>query len=770
MPLSRPPGRANLGVILQEAMRCHQDGRTAKAERLYREILAADPNNLDAVHLTGVLAAQKKDYGRAVEYLARAAAIAPHIAVIHANLGKAYYQLARFEEALASFERAVQIQPGLADAWNDRGNALRDLGRTQLAYESYERAAVLDPNLPEPWANNADILMDLRNLDAAEHSLARALALRPLFPEGLALRGRLWLLRDQPERARADLERALELRPEYADALALLADTTEQVEVAHDLRQRAVRADPGLVGKLLLKAQGARGQWLSYTAIEYYQRAAALDPEVADAHAQLSLELMLAKDMEGAAAAVERTLEIDPEHGVGHYVRGQVALQTCDWDLQAKVLEHLRRRVAEGKPGLDLSAFGFMCFDTTAAEQLACARLNAGNTPSAPIPAPTPARRTREKIRLAYLSADFQSHATAWLMAGLIELHDRSRFDVIGLSNGPTVTDPTRERLQTAFDRFIDIREMEDEAVVRLMREAEIDIAVDLKGYTQNNRAPVFAQRPAPVQVSFLGYPGTMGVEFIDYLIGDAYVTPKGEEDCYAERIVRLPDSYQVNDNRREIAAATPSRAEQGLPEEGLVFCSFNNTYKITREVFEIWMRLLHTAPGSALWLLGDNDAAVATLKREASARAIAPDRLVFAPRLGQAEHLARHGLADLFLDTLPVNAHTTASDALWAGLPVLTCRGRAFIGRVAASVLAAAGLPELITDNLADYEALALKLAREPAALAGLRRKLAAGRDRCALFDTDRFRRHIEAAYVTMHQRWLDGLPPQAFDVAPID
>jgi protein O-GlcNAc transferase len=330
--------------------------------------------------------------------------------------------------------------------------------------------------------------------------------------------------------------------------------------------------------------------------------------------------------------------------------------------------------------------------------------------------------------------------------------------------------DPTRERLQKAFDQFIDIREMDDDAVAAMIGQSEVDIAIDLKGYTQGHRAGVFARRPAPIQVSYLGYPGTMGVDFIDYLIGDAYVTPPGEEACYAEKVVRLPGSYQVNDNGREIAASTPTRAEQGLPADGLVFCSFNNTYKITREVFDIWMRLLKATPGSVLWLLGDNEAAVSSLTREAAAKGIAPERLVFAPRLGQAEHLARHRLADLFLDTLPVNAHTTASDALWAGLPVLTCRGRAFIGRVAASVLAAAGLPELITDDLADYEALALKLAREPATLADLRRKLADNRDRCALFDTDRFRRHIEAAYVTMHQAWLEGRAPESFDVAPID
>ncbi len=295
-----------------------------------------------------------------------------------------------------------------------------------------------------------------------------------------------------------------------------------------------------------------------------------------------------------------------------------------------------------------------------------------------------------------------------------------------------------------------------------------MDIAIDLKGYTTDSRPGILRWRPCPVQVNYLGYPGTMGADYIDYLIADPVVIPPGSEPFYSERVVRLPDCYQPNDRQRRIAEATPGRREAGLPENGFVFCCFNNNYKLTPDVFSLWMRLLHRVGGSVLWLLEDNAAAAANLRREAAARGIDPSRLVFAPRADLPDHLARHRLADLFLDTLPVNAHTTASDALWAGLPVLTCVGEAFAGRVAASLLRAAGLPELVTGNLDDYEALALRLATRPEDLAALKRRLEANRLTCPLFDTDRYRRHLETAYATMWERAERGDAPQAFDVPP--
>jgi predicted O-linked N-acetylglucosamine transferase (SPINDLY family) len=317
-----------------------------------------------------------------------------------------------------------------------------------------------------------------------------------------------------------------------------------------------------------------------------------------------------------------------------------------------------------------------------------------------------------------------------------------------------------RARLERAFDRFIDVQNRNDADITRALREMEIDIAVDLKGYTAESRPGILSYRPAPVQAHYLGFPGTMGVDFVDYLIADPIVVPEEHRAFYTEKIAYLPDTYQCNDRERYVVDRVPTRIEAGLPS-GFVFCCFNNNHKIAPEMFGIWMRLLGQVEGSVLWLLQDNPAVTANLRREAKARGIAPERLIFASRTDPASHLARQSLADLFLDTLPYNAHTTASDALWVGLPIVTVPGSTFAGRVAASLLQAAGLPEMVTKSLADYEALALRLARDPAALRAIKAKLKQNRDSCALFDTARITRNLENVYTTMWERSERGLPP---------
>jgi predicted O-linked N-acetylglucosamine transferase (SPINDLY family) len=365
------------------------------------------------------------------------------------------------------------------------------------------------------------------------------------------------------------------------------------------------------------------------------------------------------------------------------------------------------------------------------------------------------------RIRLGYFSSDFREHATAYLMAELIERHDRAKFEVIGFSLGHPQKDAMRARLEKSFDRFFDASALSNKDVALLARELEIDIAVDLKGFTQDNRTDIFALGAAPIQVSYLGFPGTMGTDYIDYLIADATLISEQQRQHYAEKIAYLPDTYQVNDSKRGISDISFTKSECGLPEDGFVFCAFSNSYKITPDMFDIWMRLLTRVPGSVLWLMGGATSATSSLRTEARARGVAPDRLVFAKRMELAQHLARQRLAGLFLDTLPYNAHTTASDALWAGLPVLTCLGETFAGRVAASLLRAVGLPELVTFSLDDYERLALELATQPEKLQALRDKLAANRLTEPLFDTARFARNIEAAYAEMWRRKQAGLAP---------
>jgi protein O-GlcNAc transferase len=465
-----------------------------------------------------------------------------------------------------------------------------------------------------------------------------------------------------------------------------------------------------------------------------------------------------------AFAAFEKARALKPEHP---YVLGGLASAVqggCDlmrWpDYQTLAIPAVRDRSAVIAPLVFLP----FCDDGALRRQCA-ARFVADRVPQSMTPLWTGKHCNHDRIRIAYLSADFRQHATAELIAGLIERHDRALFEIAAISFRRDDGSVMRRRLMRGFDRFFDVEAQSDVEVARLLRDGEFDIAVDLKGHTEGARPGILAHRPCPVQVNYLGYPGTIAAPWLDYILADAKALPFSEQDFYSEKIVHLPHCYQVNDVTRPIGAV-PSRAEAGLPQHGFVFCCFNAAWKITPALFDLWMRLLDGVAGSLLWLLHDNETARRNLKARAAARGIDPARLVFAPRLPSAAHLARHRLADLFVDTLPYNAHTTASDALWAGLPVLTCRGRQFDGRVAASLLETMGLPELVTHSLEEYEAMALALARDPARLAGLRTRLAESRRTSPLYDTDGFRRHIEAAYLRMMEISRQGRAPESFTV----
>jgi predicted O-linked N-acetylglucosamine transferase (SPINDLY family) len=499
-------------------------------------------------------------------------------------------------------------------------------------------------------------------------------------------------------------------------------------------------------------------------ALTSFTRAIQLKPDFLGAIANRAHILFELRRYTAAIPDYQRLVQADPDHP---YAIGNLMfckLQCCDWSDFENDSAQIIAALHGGKRALPpvLSA----ALLSSAADQLRAAQIVVRDK----IPPAPPLWRgetyRHQRIRVAYVSADFHAHATAVLTAGLFEHHDRTRFETVAVSFGPEDNSALRARLKGSFERFIEMRTRSDAEIARHLRELEIDIAVDLKGFTSDARPAIFAARPAPLQINYLGFPGTMGANFMDYILADRFVVPESEQAFYSEKIAWLPDCYQPNDKSREIANPELSRAAAGLQETGLVFCCFNNSYKIQPRPFEIWMRLLSAVEGSVLWLLADNPTAVSNLKREAAARGVDADRLVFAPRQDPPQHLARHRLADLFLDTLPYNAHTTASDALWAGLPVLTCTGTTFAGGVAASVLNAAGLPELVTNSLSEYETLALKLARDPAGLAALKAKLAASRETSALFDAARFTRDLEAAYSAMHERHQRGLPPASFAV----
>ena len=470
-----------------------------------------------------------------------------------------------------------------------------------------------------------------------------------------------------------------------------------------------------------------------------------------------------------ASNTSQSALHLAPGHEAATRIGIRARLYACDWRKREEDKAIVAEKLAGGafvvRP-INLKQL----FDSERLS-LSLAQILAKRTPPSPKPLWRGERYTHKKIRVAYLSTDFRNHPVGWTIAAPLEHHDKTRFEITAISLGPQDSGPVSKRIETAADRFVNAQTLDTRAVAKIMREMEIDIAIDLNGLTGNERNGILAHRPAPLQVNYLGYPGTTAAPYIDYIIADPILIPEENRVFYSEKIAYLPNSYLPCDGGRRLSDKIQTRAEQNLPDTGFVFASFNNLHKLGPEIFSIWMRLLHAIEGSVLWISATDHVVKANLRREAAAQGIGPKRLIFARFEDKAEdHLARQVLGDLFLDTLPYNAHSTAGEALWAGLPLLTCQGQSFQGRVATSMLLATGLPELITTCLADYEKRALELARDPVQLAAIRQKLAKNRASAPLFDSARFTRDLEHVYTAMWQRQQAGQPPADFAVTDRD
>jgi predicted O-linked N-acetylglucosamine transferase (SPINDLY family) len=698
-----------------------------------RLLLDRYPNSGFAWKVLGVsLLNQGKD---ALNALRKAATLLPDDAAAHSNLGIALGSLGQLGEAVASYRRALEIKPDHAEAHCNLGNALQALGQLEEVATCYRRALEIKPNLVEAHYNLGTILIALGEFDDAV----------------------------------ACFRRALEIKPDYAEALNNLGIALKalgQFDGAIDCYGRALEINPGHaeVHRNLGNALKDLGQLEN--AVQSYRRAVAIKPDVVEAHCNLAIALKALGQLEDALSSYGRAMDLKPDHEFLYGDWLHTKMKVCDWnnvdDHFSRLFEKIDRNEKASSPFPILAISSSLPLQKKVAQIYVRARLS----PSRELPE-IAKRPRRKKIQIGYFSADFHDHATAYLIAELLERHDRSRFELTAFSFGPNRDDGMRRRISASFDDFIDVRNKSDRDVATLSRNLEIDIAVDLKGFTQDSRPGIFSVRAAPVQASYLGYPGTMGAEFIDYLIADPTLVAASHENDYSEKIAYLPNSYQVNDAKRLISERVFTRIELGLPRTGFVYCCFNNNYKITPDIFGSWMRILKQVQGSVLWLFEDNALAAKNLRREAELRGVGAERLIFAKQMALPEHLARHRHADLFLDTLPYNAHTTASDALWAGLPVLTRLGDTFAGRVAASLLTAIGLPELITSTPEAYEALAIELAANPDKLTTIKRKLADNRLTTPLFDTRLFARHIEAAYTAMYERYQSDLPPEHIHVA---
>ncbi|MFL9711369.1 tetratricopeptide repeat protein [Methylobacillus sp. Pita1] len=692
----------NPDQLFHAALDAHRQGQLKQAEQFYRQLLAAAPRHTHGLHYYGVLCHQSGRHQQAIELIANAIRINPGNADQHNNLGLALRADGQLDAAIQQFRQGLALAPGDGDLWQNLGAAQYAAGDLAAARAAYIEARQRSPQ-------DADIHAGLGNV--------------------------LQALGNQAQQA---------------------GDFAEAERHFRDL----VALQPGNAAWHYNLGNALREQGQAAVAAESYRSALAISPEDADAHNNLGNVLRELQQLPEAVACYERALAINPRlyHARVHLVHQRQHL--CDWQhLDADIAEI--RRWVNDTPEAQVSPFAFLSMPgTTPAEQLKCAQ-NWTNNRHGQLLSATPLTqasflqaksRTGGKLHIGYLSCDFRLHPLASLVTEMLELHDREHFKVSAYSYGVDDRTPARLRLQQAVDHFVDIRPLSLQAAAERIHADEVDILVDLTGYTQSSRSGILALRPAPVQASWLGFPGTMGAPFVDYLISDAVITPETEQDHYSERLALLPHAYQPNDRKRPVAPA-PSRESCALPENAFVYCCFNQGFKITPGVFSCWMRLLQATPGSVLWLLQGHPEAGRNLQQAAESHGIAASRLVFAPRVPMDQHLARHAHADLFLDTIPYNAHTTASDALWMGVPLITCRGGTFASRVAASLLQAVGLGELVTTDLAAYEALALKLAHEPALLKQYRDQLLSTREHSALFDTGRFTRDIEALYLRLSQ-----------------
>jgi predicted O-linked N-acetylglucosamine transferase (SPINDLY family) len=793
----------NRGAVLERL------GRWDDALGSYDRALALDPDDVLTHYNRGSVLKQLRRFDEALTSYDRAIALQADYPDAHVNRGNVLNELARFDEAIASYDHAIRHHPPgfpLHLAYYGRALALFHQNRLDEALTALDRTLELQGDHPEAHFRRGGVLYKLRRHEAAIASFAAAIECSSgdsptylvHFQQSFALAAL-----ERKEEALAALSQAIALKPDHFEsyvsrgntlldlgrhAAALVDyDAAIALDPAHELCHAAYssrafalkhlrRFDEALASyeqAILLKSDEVetylnRGAVLQELhrheeALASFERASALDPHRAEAFQGHAFSLLALSRYEEAIASFDRSiaLKCKQEQLLGY--RRHAQMQICQWDQLDEDLRLLQRGIEADRPVLPPFA-ALALFDSAPLHRKVAETWMRNESADASLGAIAP-RPRRDKLRIGYFSGDYRNHAVSLLTAELFETHDRSRVEITAFAYGPKAEDPMRDRLERAFDRFLEVADQSDREVTSLARELKIDIAVDLGGYTDYARPKIFALRPAPLQVSYLGYLGTLGVPYMDYLLADATLIPEACRQHYAEKIIYLP-SYQVNDSQRRIAEHAFTRAELGLPEEGFVFACFNTNYKITPAVFSLWMRILQRVADSVLYLYAANEIVERNLREEARRRGVPGHRLVFGKYLERAEYLARFRAMDLFLDTLPYNAGTTASDALWAGLPVLTCAGNSFAGRVAASLLQAIELPELITTSASAYEELAVSLATNPARIAGIRQKLAANRLTTRLFDTPRFTRHLEDAYTRIYERYLDHLPPEHIQV----
>jgi predicted O-linked N-acetylglucosamine transferase (SPINDLY family) len=651
-------------------------------------------------------------------------------------LGMVAYQERNFLLASDLIQKAIAINPNMAGYYSNLGLVLRELGQFEAALANFQKSLSIRPGVAETYNNQGNVYAATQRYKEAIESFDLAIRSNPDFAPAHYNRGNTLLRIRELSAAIASYDKAIRLKPDYHQAF-----DNRGIAFKETAQYAKAKAD--------------------------HDRAIRIKPDYVEAHYNRALALTELKDLESAAVSFQKALSLDAGYPFLAGAQLHNAMQLCSWQDLHEGLQSLQEFVRQGRPVATPFVVTGLLDDPALHREVAQIYIQT-RFPQSDVLGPIPSRAAGQKIRIGYFSADFRNHAIAYLVAEMLEKHDKDTFDIYAFKLNPGPPDETSQRIFAAVTQVIDLSDKSDRSAAQLSRALNMDIAIDLGGHTVDSRTGVFAHRCAPVQVNYLGFPGTLGAPYYDYILADATVIPEDQRQHYVEKVVYLPHCYQPNDSQRKISQRVFSRIEVGLPEYGFVFCCFNNGYKILPATFDGWMHILQAVEGSVLWLLDHNPVATRNLQREAQARGIDANRLIFAARMPLADHLARHQLADLFIDTLPYNAHTTASDALWAGLPVLTCMGTSFAARVAASLLRTMDLPELITHTQATFESRAIELAKDPSALKAIKSKVLSHRETSPLFNAQLFTRHLEAAYRTMQSRQQAELLPEHFSVAP--
>ena len=784
--------KLSLEQTLLKAKSLVKQGKRGEAGQLYRSVLEAFPNNkraqqglarlnkpekskvqqeppqnvLDQLSMLN----KQKCFKATITQAATLALSYPNSFMIWNIIGAAHLGLGQFAKASHAFEKVTRLNPSLAEGFYKFGLALQQQGKVEQAISCYTRALQLNRNFVDAYNNMGAVFHQKGDFDKALDFFFKALSLKPDHAQAHNNMGNAFFRKKEFYKAITCYMSALNSNTEYASPYKGIGDVMQAQGRFEDAVKFYTKASSlKLVNAELYHNLGValQVQGKLDDAISAFNEALSIQPDLAESYSKLADTLTDQGKIEEAIEAYSKALSLKPDFPGARSKKMHQQAHICDW----LGLKENQTYLSDLGVSDDASPpFGLLSLEDNPARH----RLRSENWIKTEVPVkvlamPSRPLQRRKRLRVGYFSADFHNHATMYLIAQVFAEHDKEQFEIFSYSYGPEAQDDMREKLICSVDHFRNVREMGDLQIVELARQDELDIAVDLKGFTKRGRLAPFAYGLAPVQISYLGYPGTLGASFIDYIVADPIVIPKDKRQHYSEQIIYLPHTYQPTDNHRVISKKVITRKDMGIPKNGFVFCCFNNNYKISSREFDIWMRLLQKVEGSVLWLLKKNKWAEHNLKREAEARGVNAERLIFAEKLPQAEHLARQKLADLFLDTFNYNAHTTTSDALWAGLPVLTKLGEGFAARVAGSLLHAVGLPELVTEKEDQYEALALELAMNPKRLAQIKAKLAKNRLTQPLFDTEQYTRHLESAYQMAYEQYLTGNGPEHIFVKKI-